>query len=68
MSKKKKTKVVKPMNVSIPNYHQNLNYKVEEEIKPIVIRPKEIFEMMNAKVSLPKKSKSKPKSAYIKKV
>ena len=64
MPKKQKTKVIKPMNVSIPNYHQEINYNVEKDIKPVVIKPKEIFEMMGGN-KLPKNSKSKSKSKNI---
>ena len=45
----KKTKIVKPIQTNIPNYSLQLNYKVEEDIKPVKIQENKIFEMMGAK-------------------
>lgn len=43
----KKTKVVKQINENVKDYSLKLNYKVEEDIKPVKIEENKIFEMMN---------------------
>ena len=45
----KKSKVVKPINQNVKDYSLKLNYKVEEDIKPVKIEESKIFEMMGAK-------------------
>lgn len=45
----KKSKVVKPINENVKDYSLKLNYKVQEDIKPIKIQENKIFEMMNGK-------------------
>ncbi len=54
----KKTKVVKPINQNVKDYSLKLNYKVEEDIKPVKIQENKIFDMMGAK-SNKKTKKSK---------
>lgn len=54
MAKKAKTKVIKELVVQ-PSYKQNLNFKIEEALKPEKIRPKEIFEG----ITVEKKKKKK---------
>lgn len=60
MTKKKKTKNVKPIPYK-PDYKQNLNYNVEKEIKPDKINPNEIFDGFKDSKSKGKKELKKNK-------
>lgn len=60
MTKKKKTKNVKPIP-SKPDYKQTLNYDVQKEIKPDKINPNEIFQGFNESKSMKKKELKKNK-------
>jgi len=60
MTKKKKTKNVKPVP-SKPDYKQNLNYDVEKEIKPDKINPNEIFQGFKETKSMKKNELKKNK-------
>jgi len=67
MAKKKKVKKIPNMNPEISSYHQKINYKVVEDIKPDKLKPTEIFEGMkkdNTKGTNEKKIKKKVKSKY----
>lgn len=61
MAKKKKVKKIPNMDPQISSYHQKINYKVVEDIKPDKLKPTEIFEGMKKDN---KKIKKKVKSKY----
>jgi len=46
---KKKVKKIPNMDPEISSYHQKINYKVVEDIKPDKLKPNEIFEGLNKK-------------------
>jgi hypothetical protein len=52
-------KAIKPLDSRVPNYKQKLQHDVQKAQEKDRIKPNEIFEMMGAKKSKPKKKKSK---------
>ncbi len=58
--KKTKSKTIKPLNPNTPTYRQPLQHDVEKAQQKDKIRPKDIFEQMNAQKK-PYKKKSKKK-------
>lgn len=55
----KKSKIVKPINQNVKDYSLKLNYKVEEDIKPVKIQENKIFEMMGAHTNQQKTNNNK---------
>tara|TARA_R110000824_G_scaffold283022_4_gene471354 strand:- start:5766 stop:5963 length:198 start_codon:yes stop_codon:yes gene_type:complete len=61
VKKKVKVKVEKPLKIQA-DYKQPLQFNIEKEIIPDKIKPKDIFELMNADIKI--KTKTKTKSKY----